>query len=186
MALSHISKLFGTKDAKVAKMSADPAGGTATYATALDVPGMKTVRIEGDVETKRLRGDHQLLDQESILQNIKVTFGYAKLSLDVQAAMVGGTVADSGTTPNQIAEWELLGTDPALNYFKFESQVFGVDSVGGTGNLTLWKCKLTAFPPLGSAEEDYNTFEVSAEATPRLADSKWIRVQLLETAVALA
>src|SRR4051794_8928928 len=95
MALSRVTKLFAVKDAKIGKLTADPAGGTTTYATLVDVPGIRTVGISGDVNIVELRGDQVLLDSDTTLQNITVTFEYAKVSLDVLVAALGGAVADA-------------------------------------------------------------------------------------------
>jgi hypothetical protein len=187
MPLSHVTKVFGVNDAKIAKLTADPAGGTATYGTSIDVPGIKSVTIAGDISTVDLRGDHTLLDSDSTLQNITLSFEYAKLSLDALVVWLGGAVTDSGTTPDQMAKLALLGTDTLLgNHWKFEAKTVSADTPGGDVHLVLYKCKLASFPELGTAEEDYLTFTVEARAVPRLADSKWIDVELRETVAALA
>jgi hypothetical protein len=185
--LSHVSKTFGVNDAKIAKVTADPAGGTTTYATAIDVPGMKSVTISGDIETKDLRGDHSLLDSESTLMNMSVQFEWAKLSLAASAVMIGGTETDTGTTPNQIAKWAVLGTDTLLgNYWKFEARTVSADTVGGDVHFVLYKCKLASFPEMGTAEEDYLTYSADARALPRLSDSKWLDVVFNETLSAIS
>ena len=185
MPLAHVSKLFGTKDAKIAKMTADPAGGPAVYASSIDVPGIKSVVLGGDIEVKELRGDHSLLDSDSTLTNITVTFNYAKLNLDAIAVMLGGAVADSGSTPNQIAKWSLLGTDGLFSNFKFSAQIYSSDFAGGDAIIELYKCKISSFPEMGTEEEDYQLFSQAATVVPRLADSKWIDISFRETTAAL-
>jgi hypothetical protein len=185
MPLSHVSKSYGTRDAKIAPLTADPAGGTATYGALIDVPGIKSVTIGGSVNEKQLRGDHQLLDTEAIIEDITITFDYAKLSQDVLDVLMGGTITDAGTTPTQTATYALLGTD-SPGYFRFEAQVAAADTVGGDVHLVLYKCKITGIPDIGTAEEDFKTFSVSARAVPRLADSKWMDVVFNETAAAIA
>jgi len=180
-----VSKLFGTKDAQIAKLTADPAGGTATYGTTIDVVGIKSVVLGGDIEVKELRGDHSLLDSDSTLTNITVTFNYAKLGLDALAVMLGGVVADSATTPNQITKWSLLGSDGLFSNFKFSAQIFSTDFAGGDAIFELYKCKISSFPEMGTEEEDYQLFSQSATVVPRLADSKWIDISFRESAVAL-
>ena len=186
MPLAHVSKLYGTKDAKIALVTADPAGGTTTYGTSIDVPGIKSVVLGGDIEVKELRGDHSLLDSDSSLTNITVTFNYAKLSLDAIAVMLGGAVADSGVTPDMITTWSLLGSSGLFNNFRFEAQIFSTDFAGGDAKFTLYKCKISSFPQMGTEEEDYQLFAQAATVVPRLSDSKWIDIAFRETAVALA
>ena len=185
MPLAHFSKLYGTKDAKIAKLLTDPSGGSATYGTSIDVPGIKSVVLGGDIEVKELRGDNVLLDTDSSLSNITVTFNYAKLQLDALAVMLGGAVADSGVTPNQIAKWSLLGTDTLFANFKFSAQVFSTDFPGGDAIIELYKCKISSFPEMGTEEEDYQLLSQDATVVPRLADAKWLDISFRETTAAL-
>lgn len=185
MALAHKTKWYAVDDAKIKKLTADPSGGSPTYGTSIDVPGIKSVGISGDINSVELRGDGQRLDQASKLAGITVTFEFAKMDLDLLAATIGGTVADSGTTPNQLATWTLLGTDN-LNYFGFEAQTKGVDTIGGDGHFAIGKLILTSFPSLGMAEEDYQTFSMEAAAIPLLSNGKYITTSLNETAVAIS
>lgn len=187
MALAHVTKLYGVVDGKIAKLTADPAGGSATYGSLIDVPGIKTIAITGTVDTKQLRGDNAKLDQFSVLSDISATVTHAKISLDAFAVMVGGAVADTGTTPNQKATYDLLGTD-SMNYFKLEgvTPLGGVDVVGGDFHYVLHKLILTAYPEEGFAEEDYKIISFTASASPRIADSKWIQKVFNETAAAIA
>jgi hypothetical protein len=182
--LSHNTKWYAVNDAAIFKLTADPAGGSPTYSAKIDIPGIKSVGISGDVNSVELRGDGQKIDQASKLGGLTLTFEGAKLALDIMAATTGGTVTDSGTTPNMKAEWALLGTD-AMNYFKFEAQTTGVDTIGGDGHMILHKCILTSFPGLGFAEEDYQTFVLEAAAMPLLSNNKLINVPLNETSIAI-
>lgn len=186
MALSHVTKVFATKDAKVSPLTADPAGGTTTYGTAVDVPGIRSVSLGGDITTVELRGDQTLLDSDSVLNNITVSFEYAKLSLDVLDVMLGGGVADTGSGSTEVATWSVLGTDTLFPTFKFEAQVVSVDTPGGDLHIVLYKCKLSDFPEVGTELDDYQTFTAAATASPRLSDSKWMDLVANETAVAIS
>lgn len=187
MAISHFSKFYAVSDAKIAAVTADPSGGTTTYGSLIDVPGIKSVTISGDITTAELRGDNTLLDANSTLTGVTVDFEYAKLSLDALAAMAGGAVTDSGSGSAEVATYRRLGTD-TFGYFKFEAKTptAGVDELAGDGHILLYKCMLAGFPEIGMAEEDYQIFSASATAVPRLSDSKWLDVVLNETAAAIA
>lgn len=187
MPISHFSKLYAVSDAKIGAVTADPSGGTTTYGTLVDVPGIKSVTIGGDISTVELRGDNTLLDANSTITNITLNFEYAKLSLDALDILVGGAVTDAGTGSTETATWRLLSTD-SLGYFKFEAKTptAGVDEVAGDAHILLYKCILNGFPEFGMAEEDYQTFSVSALAVGRLSDAKWIDVVFNETAAAIS
>lgn len=187
MALAHFSKLFAVEDAKIAKLTADPSGGSATYGSLIDVPGIKDIQLSGTVEAKELRGDNSLLDARSVLKSLTMTINHAKISLDVLPILIGGTTADSGTTPNQAVTFDLAGTDTP-NYFKFEAKTptDGVDFIGGDGHIRLHKCVVSGLPDIGFAEEDYRIVGFSAVTSPLLATGrKWLTVVLNETTVTI-
>lgn len=185
MALQHYSGLFGTKDAKVKKLTADPAGGTTTFATTLDVPGIKSVTLGGDITTAELRGDNTRLDYRAVLGGVSATMEWAKADLDVLAVLIGGAVADTGTTPNQLATLGVTSSNAGPQYFQLQAQVVGSDFIGGDAILTLYKCIVTSFPDFGTAEEDFSTVSVDIACIPRLSDGKWFDVAFRETTAAL-
>lgn len=184
MAISHISKVYAVKDCKLYSLTADPAGGSPTYASSVDVPGIKMVEISGDIDTKELRGDNQLLDQDSVLKNVKVKLSHAKVSLDALAVILGGTAAESGTTPNQLATWEMLGTSQ-LGVFKLEAVSASADPVAGNIKFVVHKLRPASFPSLGLAEEDYQIPELDLVSSPLLSNGKWLTVSINETAAVL-
>jgi hypothetical protein len=188
MPLSHVSKIFAVSDCKIAKLTADPAGGSATYATAIDVPGIKEMTLSGSVESKELRGDNVQLDVTTVPGGLTVAVSHAKLSLDVLAVLLGGTVTDSGTTPAMKAAYvEALGN--TMNYFRVEGLTpsNGADSIGGDLHFTLHKCILSSYPDLGFAEEDYRIVSFEASAVYLNATgNKRMTIDINETAVAAA
>lgn len=187
MAISHITKVYGVVDARISKLTADPSGGSPTYAASLDVPGIKTVQISGDIDVKELRGDNQLLDINSVMTNIQAQITHGKLSLDVLAVMFNSSVVDTGTTPNQVATLDILG-NATPQYFRLEAKTptGGADTSTGDVHFTLWKCICTSFPEIGHDEEDYRIGSFNVRATPLLSNNKWITPVLNETAVANA
>lgn len=184
MPVTHFSKVFAVTDAKIAKLLTDPSGGSPTYATSMDVPGIKEVTISGDIERKELRGDNGLLDVDVTISNVTAQVNHAKLHLDVLAIILGGTVTDSGTTPSQVAEWSLLNTSKP-GYFRLEAVSASADPVGGAVKFTLHKAIASGFPDLGLAEEDYRTTGFQASCMPLLANGKWITAAVHETAPVL-
>jgi hypothetical protein len=187
MPISRVTKLYAVQDAKIAPLTTDPADGTPTYGALVDVPGIKSVEISGDVEVKELRGDNTLLDSDSTISNVTVSFPHAKLSLDVLKALMSSTVTDAGTTPSQTSTWEMDSTvKPAPFKLEAVTPVSGGDLIGGDVHFTLHKCILSSFPGLGLAEEDYRTIETEARAVPLISTGKWITVRINETATAIA
>jgi hypothetical protein len=190
MPLSHVHKVFAVEDAKITPITADAAGAVTTYGTAIDIAGIQSVEISGNIESKTLRGDNTLLDGDAVLTEITGKLNYAKLSLDVLAAMFTSlTVADSGTAPNQKTTLALTPTTSRLKAFKFEAKTptGGVDVSTGDLHIVLYKCVLSAFPDLGMAEEDYQTGTLEFMAMPTLGTgNKWLDVVVNETAAVIS
>lgn len=182
---SHITKVFAAKDAAIFPLTADPAGGSPTYGTALDIPGIKTVQISGDINTVELRGDNRLMDAQSSLTNVTVSIEFAKLSLDLLAAFFSNTVVDSGVTPAQKSVWDLLGSSE-LGYVGLDAQAVGADTIGGDVHFSLTKMVLSSFPEMGLEEEDYKSHTVEFTAMPLNSTGKWLTTAINETAVAVA
>jgi hypothetical protein len=185
MAISHITKLYGVVDAKIYELTADPAGGPAVYAGGIDVPGIKSVEVTGDIKSVELRGDNTLLDSDASLQKVNLKFNYAKLNLDALAVLLGGTVTDGGAGSTETATFRRTGAD-VFKYFKFEAKCVGVDELAGDGHIVIYKAKLAEFPQLGFAEEDYQLFSVGATAIPRRADNVWWDIVVNETAATIS
>lgn len=165
---------------------ANPEGAGVLLAPKVDIPGIQSIEISGTVKNSTLRGDFALLDSISVLQDLRVKFSFAKANLDAMAVMVGGTVTDSGSTPNRIARWKLYATTPTdttnrFHYFQMECQSVGADPVNGDVHFVLPKCILADFPTLGMADEDYEKFQASAMAIPRTFDGLWLDVPVNET-----
>lgn len=186
MALSHVTKVFAIKEARIAKLLTDPKGAPpATWGTSVALPGAKKLGISGTVDTKYLKGDNVFLDADTVWSGpLNGAFDYAKLSLDALAIMFSTAVVDSGTTPNQLATWAMLGTDVA-QYFRLEARSASADTPGGDVLFSCWKCKVTAFPDLGLMEEDYAQPTLAFTMVPLLADGRWFTPVLRETAAAL-
>lgn len=188
--LAHSSKRYAVQDCKIAKMTADPSGGAATYGTSVDVPGIKTVDLSVGLNTNELRGDNGPLDQTSTLGQITGSVSHAKISLDVLGVILGPTVTDSGTTPSQTAVLALVGgaTPSTPGYFRLEAVTpsNGSDLVGGDVFISLKKCIVTGVSDLGFAEEDYAIASFDFAAIPTLATgNKIFEISLRETTAAL-
>lgn len=185
MALSHVTKVYGAKDVKIYKLLTDPAGAPTTYGTGVDVPGIKSLATTRIYSGKELRGDNQLLDQESTLERIVLKIVYAKLAFDAEAIITGATVTDSGVTPNAKVTLKVLPTD-VIPFWKLEAQCVSADTPGGDVHIVAYKCKITANLDMGLAEEDYQIFGFEASTVPTIGTPlSWLDEVANETAVAV-
>ena len=186
MASTHVSKVYSVEDAKIAAMTADPSGGTTTYGSLIDVPGIKNVGIGFEINTVSLLGDNTELESDSTLRAVTLTFDHAKVSLDALAVFLGGTNTDSGTGSAEIATYRRLSTD-TMSYFKFEAKTptSGTDNIGGDVHLLVYKCKITDYS-LGMPEQDNATISASARGVARASDLRLWDLVFNETAAAIA
>lgn len=185
MPLVHETKVFGVIDAKIYKMLTDPAAAPTTYGSGVNVPGMKSMAVSKVYNSKELRGDNALLDTESVLERVTLKIAFAKLAFDVESIITGGTVADTGVTPNMKAT---LTTDTAdvINFWKLEAQCVRADSIGGDVHIVAYKCKISASLDMGMAEEDYQLFGFEATSVKTNGTGAgWLQEVYNETAVAV-
>jgi len=185
MALSKITKVFAAKDAKIYPLTADPSGGSPTYGAGVDVPGLKTVAITGTVNTVSLRGDNRLLDSNSTLGDVSVTLTFARMSQEILSAVTDAAAAASGTTPNEVSSWTLLG-DTELAYVGLTAQAVAADTIGGDVTFSVYKMVPSSFPEMGLEEEDYKTSSLEFNAVPLLSTGQWVGNAIRETSAALA
>jgi hypothetical protein len=186
--LTHTTPVFSVDNAAWTPMLTDPSGGTATYGTKIDVPGIQTVQLDPDVLNKELFGDNAIIAMAAKARRFVFKAMAAKLSLDLLASLMGGAVVDAGTTPNQTSTYTVLNSDSA-KYGKFEYRVLGVELPGAAGGGDLhfvgWKCKLTS-TSLAAKMEDFAPHAFDVIALARTSDGKMISLVENETAVALA
>lgn len=187
MALGTVSKLLELKDVKIAPLTADPEGGSATYGTSVDIPGIVSLGIKPDVVKKELEGDNRVLDIWTKIKAIEIDFEHAKLSLDALKIMLGGTVTAAGTTPNQTQTYSLTANDKP-GYFKLEGQVVYVEEGLGDVHFVAYKC-LADDPPNWEVSDQsggFATVKGKATAIPRNADSKIFDIVFNETAAPIS
>lgn len=185
MAQDGLLTPFGLADAKISPLTADTAA-TLTYGTAYDVPGIQSISFNPDFLDKELRGDDMILDQYTKLESISGTVKHAKVSFSVLDTIMGGTVSDSGSTPNEKRTYELLGTD-TLGYWKIEGQVAykGGESTGGDFHITFHKAKITKFQQEYTSE-DYAQISFDFKAIATTYNSKIFTAEENETAVSIS
>lgn len=188
MPLTHETPVFSVDKLAMYPMTADPSGGTATYGARVYVPGVRTISASPDVLSKELFGDNAVLARTTKLRGMNGTAECAKWSLDIIKNLIGGTLTDSGSTPNMISTLSIKNTDFG-GYFKLEAQILGVElpSSTSTGDVHLvwWKAKLSNFD-LGANMEDYSTPSFDIAGVQRSSDGKIFDLVYNETAAALS
>lgn len=117
MALAKTSGLFGVQDCQIAPITTDATGSAVVYGTALDVPGIKSLKWDLNVKEVENRGDEQILDVENNVEYVDISWENAEVSLDALAAINGGTVTTTGTADTEKNAYLFAGTQTS-GYFK--------------------------------------------------------------------
>ena len=117
MALTKTSGLFGVQDCQIAPITTDASGSAVVYGTLLDVPGIKSLKWDLNVKEVENRGDEQILDVETNVEYVDVSWENAEVSLDVLAAINGGTVTTTGTADTEKNAYLFAGSQTS-GYFK--------------------------------------------------------------------
>lgn len=181
MPLGTESVVLGINDAKIAEITEDSAANL-TYDTGIDVPGIKEIKVSPNFAEKKLKGDEKTLDYYTKLEDIDWSFSNAKLSLDVLAVLLGGVVAEGGTTPNITQTYSLSGADTP-KYFKLEGKTDYADV--GDVHLILYKCKASKVE-YTFIEEDYAIVSASGKAIATTHDDAVKDIVFNETATDIA
>lgn len=171
---SPVSKLYSTEDCKVAALLTDTPGGSFTYDTQIDVPGIRSATMTPQIESKSLRGDNRELDADSTLVAIEISAEHAQISYPALAVLLGGTWDGSNYTRK--------GDDP-LSYFGmgWRTPTGGVSDPAGDVHFYAHKCKITAYT-LGTAFEDYQLLSFTARGVYRASDDELWDIAPHETA----
>lgn len=165
-----------------------PSTGEAVFqSSGYQLVGVKDMTVTTTMKTVDLRGDNTYLDTDSVLEALEFDVDVAKVNLDAMAIMLGGTVVDSGTTPNQVSTWS-LPTQPTFNYFKLEARCFSMDTPGGDIHIVCNKAKAADAPIFGLTEEDYNMPKIKVKAVPPVTGSltPWMQVFFNQTAIGVS
>lgn len=185
MPLAHLTEMLSVSDAKIRLLTADPAGGTATYGSWVDLPDITSVTLEGDTDVKERHGDGVVRSRRQVLTGLTLTIENTVLAPDVLALLEGGTVVDSGTTPNQ--KWTYTyDKNSKPKYVQFEAQCTETSYAGGDVHLVVYKASLNNKVPFGFSDDEFQTFSYELGAVARNADDKYFDIVANETAVAVA
>lgn len=178
MAVSSVTKLYSTEDAKIQRLLTDPVGGTATYGPLIDIPGIRQVGLTPQIESKQLRGDNRELDNDSTLVACEISWEQAKLSYEALAALLGGTFSSG--------RYVRKGSDAIPSWrMGWKTPTSGGDDIDGDVHFGVTKGKITAYT-LGTAFEDYQILTATARCVFRASDDELFDITPHEAATALA
>lgn len=136
MALTTIPLPYGIRDIKLTAYT-DTAG-TTLSGSSVDLPNGRTLSFSETEDFEELRGDDKVVATRGKGAQVDWELEGGGISLEAVKIMYGGTVTETGTTPNQIKTFKKLSTD-SRPYFKIEGQA--ISDSGGDLHCILYRCR---------------------------------------------
>lgn len=128
---------FGLRDVKITPYT----DLTATVLGAsIDLPNSRTLSFAEVEDFTELRGDDSVVATHGNGPGVEWELEGGGVSFEIVAAMYGGTISSTGTTPNQVKKIEKDITDQRP-YFKIEGQ--SISDNGGDMHAVIHRCKAT-------------------------------------------
>jgi hypothetical protein len=163
MALAtHGEMPYSLIDAKVYPYAAGVPG------TAKDMPGIRRIEMEASIEETEHRGDNSILAVAASFNSMDLTVEVGQLNLDAIAALSGGAVTTTGTTPDQIRTLTRKSTDNLADYqIKAKTNSRTVD--GGATWLIYPRCQWVGGPSYSMEDNEFPVIEIQCRAVPDAA-----------------
>lgn len=127
---------YGLRDVRVTPMVP---GGEA-LGTGVDLPNARTFSFSEAEDFAELRGDDGLVALHGQGPAVDWSLEGGGCSFEAVRALFGGTIVETGTTPNQIKTFTKLGTD-IRPYIQVEGQ--SISDSGGDFHCVLFKARCT-------------------------------------------
>lgn len=173
---------YGLRDVKLTKLLDD---GTAPAGSAVDLPVSRTLSFSDTEDFNDLRGDDRLVASRGSGPVVEWDLEAGGISLEAYAVMAGGTIVQSGVTPNVIKRYTKLATD-GRPYFKIEGQA--INDNGGDFHGIIYRAKADASLEGSMGDGEFWLTSASGKGYPSLEAATLDRVYDFihnETAVAI-
>lgn len=129
---------YGLRDVKITPYT--DASATTLAGSSIDLPYGRTFSFSAAEDFEELRGDDQVITTRGQGEGVDWELESGGLSFPAVAAMYGGVVTTSGTTPAQVTKFKKNITN-ARPFFKVEGQA--ISDSGGDVHVVLLKCRAT-------------------------------------------
>lgn len=154
---------FGMRDIKITPITNLV---TEALGTAIDLPAARVLTFTEAEEYTTLRGDDKNITTRGNGATIQWELEGGGYKPAVVRAIYGGTLTDTGTTPNQISRLRKLATD-ARPFFKAEGQAMSDN--GGDVHVVLFRCRATGDFEGSFQDGEWFLTNASGEAFPSQA-----------------
>ena len=176
MALSDTALPYGLRDVQLFPLTGEVAG------AGVDLPVSRTFSFTASEEFEELRGDDAVVAIRGKGEKVEWEIEAGGISLEAVKTMYGGTITESGTTPNLSRRWRKYSTD-TRPYFKVEGQ--SISDSGGDFHTILYRCRATDSLSGSQADGQWYITGAKGQAIGRRSDNLLFDMIQNETATAI-
>lgn len=157
---------YGIRDCKLTRYT--DASGTILDTTSVDLPYMQTFSFSETEEFQELRGDDRVVATRGQGSVVEWELESGGIDLAAWEILTGGTVAESGLTPNRV--WTIRKRSTATRpYFRIEGK--SVSDSGGDLHATVYRCRSTDSVEGEFADGEFFITSASGQGLPILDDA---------------
>jgi hypothetical protein len=127
-----------------------------TPGTPVVAPGIRGLSFTVESDSDTLEGDNQVIATVRNPKSLTGSIELGRINLAAMAAMLGGTVASSGSTPNTILALD-ESSAAGSQYFQVRGNTHSQDSSGSGYRVTLNKVQVTSGPDESLTVNEWNT-----------------------------
>lgn len=106
----------------------------------IDLPNARTLSFSEAEDFEELRGDDRTVTTRGKGPTVEFELESGGISLEAWKVMTGGTIADTGTTPNRIRTFRKRGSQNRP-WFRLEGQA--ISDSGGDIHCVLYRCRIS-------------------------------------------
>lgn len=134
--LSNTALPYGIRDCKLTPYT--DAAGTVLGETSIDLPNMQTFSFSETEEFQELRGDDRVVTTRGQGAQVEWSLEAGGVDIRVWAILTGGSVTESGTTPNRVVTARKRSSDNRP-FFRLEGQA--ISDSGGDVHAVVYRCR---------------------------------------------
>lgn len=176
MTIGFIPLPFGCRDIKVYPLTGETPG------AGVDVPNARTLSFTETETFEELRGDDALLYVHGIGPTCNWEMEGGGCSLEMVKTIFGGTIVETGSSPNGIKTFTKAGTD-IRPYFRMEG--YAISDSGGDFHVIFFRARATGELNGKITDSAFWLTNVKGQALPRISDKSLYEFVQNETATAI-
>lgn len=173
---------YGVRDCKLTEYV--DAAGNVLGATSVDLPYMQTLSFSESEEFQELRGDDKLITTRGQGAQVDWDLEAGGMSTAVWAILTGGSVIETGLTPNRVIELRKKSTE-SRPYFRIDGKI--ISDSGGDILVRIYRCRCNDTIDADFSDGEFMTTAVSGLGLPLLDDTNDLLYSIFrrETSAAL-